>query len=484
MCVIAIAAKKRHMKRAEVLEAIRRNSAGFFGFTVHDGRRRTIRTLDDKQFMEFFDSVDDDDVWAMHARIPSRGEKSLDNVHGWEEDGILFAHNMTLSVLDDMMKRVNWTNTDSEFFFRKVFIPYFRGLGEDAYKDGKLHPDLDNLVRHFCGSYNKLLFIMPDNRMLRYGEWIEERDRKEGDEVAFYASNASYKVYEPKWPARKTVTGFGARSMYDDDDVDGWGEYYGGYGWHGGESWTAKGTGKDDGGSDAGKGVDSDKAAVDLVWRELGPSRLCQLALLDLVGNGAVSYRALRGDWAPDGENDEVDEVLHDLLPDIFDEDTYTTAVGGLQTLARVPHVVGETGDVLERYGPEDFAKEYAAAVAGGIVRTGYAAHNRTKIPAVVPTFPEAEYAAAAVERFERQWRIFCRVAGVAVDFAGAKGPASFACVADSPVRADGKWKTAKVRADDIVVDEDMFPDEAFKAIAVVLEYIQSSCAKEKEAVA
>ena len=484
MCVICTAAKKRHMKRAEVLEAIRHNSAGFFGFTVHDGQRRMIRTLDSEQFMKFFDSVDDDDVWAMHARIPSRGEKNLDNVHGWEEDGIVFAHNMTLSVLDDMMKRVNWTNTDSEFFFRKVFIPFYRGLGGDAYRDGKLHPDLDNLVRHFCGSYNKLLFIMPDNRMLRYGDWIEERDRKEGDEVAFFASNASYKVYESKWPARKTITGFGAGAEDDDDDVDSWSDYYGYGGWRGGESWTAKDEDKGDGKGDTSKSVDPGKAAEDLVWKELGPSRLCQLALLDLVGNGAVSYRALRDDWFQDGENDEVDEILRDLLPDVFDEDTYTAAVGGLQSLACVSQLSAEEpGGDLKRYGPEDFASEYAAAVAGNIVRTGYAAHNRTKIPAVVPTFPKAEYAAVAVERFERQWRIFCRVAGVAVDFAGAKGPASFACVADSPVRVDGKWKTAKVRADDIVVDEDMFPDEAFKAIAVVLGYIQSCAGGEGAAV-
>ena len=55
MCVICSAAKKRYMKRAEVVQAMKANSAGFFGFTVHDGVRRTIRTLDDKQFMKFFD---------------------------------------------------------------------------------------------------------------------------------------------------------------------------------------------------------------------------------------------------------------------------------------------------------------------------------------------------------------------------------------------------------------------------------------------
>ena len=225
MCVICAAAKKRLMKREEVLEAIKHNSAGFFGFTLKNGKRETIRTLDDKEFLEFFDKkVGDDDLWVMHARIPSRGEKSIDNVHGWEEDGIIFCHNMTLSSLDGMMKYANWEKTDSEFFFRHVFMPFYRGCGEKAYEDGKFCPDLDNLVRHFCGSTNKFMFIMPDNRLVTYGEWVTEKDRVDKDgKPTFIASNYSYKVYERTWPAR-TAGGYhypyGAWSADADGDCD------------------------------------------------------------------------------------------------------------------------------------------------------------------------------------------------------------------------------------------------------------------------
>ena len=128
MCIIAHALKKRHMKREEVLEAMRVNPSGFFMAALRaDGSKETIRTLEQKEAIAFFDDkVKDDDEFVMHARIPSRGAKSLDNVHGWESDGIYFMHNMTISTIDSMMTRVKWGGTDSEFFFRKIFIPYYR----------------------------------------------------------------------------------------------------------------------------------------------------------------------------------------------------------------------------------------------------------------------------------------------------------------------------------------------------------------------
>lgn len=89
--------------------------------------------------------------------------------------------------------------TDSQFFFEKLFIPYYRSLGDQAYKDGKLHEDLDKFVKWICGTTNKFCFIMPDNVVLRYGNWVTEPDRKEDGKIAFYASNNSYKVYKPVW---------------------------------------------------------------------------------------------------------------------------------------------------------------------------------------------------------------------------------------------------------------------------------------------
>lgn len=217
MCVILHALKKKHVTKEEILQAMKANDAGFFMAALKpDGGRETIRTLSQEDAVKFFDKeVGDDDAFVMHARIPSRGTKTLDNVHGWEQDGVFFCHNMTLSDLDDVMDEEKWKGTDSEFFFRKVFMPFYKALGKDAYKDGKFAEPLDRLVRIAVQRSNKFLFIMPDNGVLRYGNWVNEADRKEGGEIAFWASNQSYKVYKRSWDTKPSRYGYGG--------------YYGGY---------------------------------------------------------------------------------------------------------------------------------------------------------------------------------------------------------------------------------------------------------------
>lgn len=458
MCVICCAAKKRHMKRAEVLQAIKSNNAGFFGFTVHEGQRKSIRTLDDKEFMAFFDSVDDNDMWVMHARIPSRGEKNLANVHGWEEEGIVMAHNMTLSSLDEMMKHAKWEGTDSEFFFRHVFIPFYKGCGPEAYKDGQFCPDLDNLVRHFCGTTNKFLFIMPDNRLVTYGSWVQEADRQEDGKCAFYASNSSYKVYEQKWRPR-TAVGFGS---------------YGGYGSYGGwgcddysddDDIPATGSGSPPSTSDELKRHD---ALRDLVRSTCGDAQLCRLALCDVVAHGTAAYRSLPGDWAPDGEDDDVGEYMYGMMPDCFDDNTYDAAVRGFESLA---------DDEEGKFTPAMYAEQYADELAEGLVKMGAKQVNGTGI---VPLYPTARHVEAGLKLLSRQWRAFARIAGAAVDFS-AKGAASFACVSESPERDGTRWKTSKVKPEDILVDETESVETTYKAIGRLLEFVREESAKELE---
>lgn len=178
MCVIIHALKKKKLARKEVVDAMRHNSSGFF--MAHwpqdckspDGRK-TIRTMRENEALNFFDSTPDDNVFVMHARIPSRGATSLDNVHGWEEDGVLFCHNMTMSSLNDVMSAEGWKGTDSEYFFRKLFMPMHRGehMADPNLKPGEMGADSRRLTTLLCGSTNKMLFVMPDNTVLKAGKW-------------------------------------------------------------------------------------------------------------------------------------------------------------------------------------------------------------------------------------------------------------------------------------------------------------------------
>ena len=114
MCILIHNLRKDLLKEKELRQAMRENSAGFFIAALYkDKPREVIRTLDEKEAIDFWKKIPDDVETAMHFRIPSRGQKSLDNVHGWEEDGILVGHNLTLCDLHDMMKRVGWNGTDS-----------------------------------------------------------------------------------------------------------------------------------------------------------------------------------------------------------------------------------------------------------------------------------------------------------------------------------------------------------------------------------
>ena len=232
MCIIAHTAKKKYMPRANVEQCMKSNSAGFFMAELRqDGTRRTIRTMSQEDALKFFDECSPDNGFVLHARIPSCGETSLDNVHGWEQDGIIFMHNMTLRELDGMMREDGWKKTDSEYFFRHIFMPLFNVFGKDAYRDGKLNPYIDKLVRFFAGSTNRFLFIMPDNVVLKYGTsgWTKDF----GGNCEF--SNQSYRIpsytqtyqrpapwnYSSAFACDYDDDGFPIADTYDDREYDG-----------------------------------------------------------------------------------------------------------------------------------------------------------------------------------------------------------------------------------------------------------------------
>lgn len=180
MCIIAYGLKK-NLKRSEIAECMRSNSSGFFmvGIRPDSSIVEPVRTLDRNKIFEYYSSkLEDDDKILFHARIPSCGGTSLDNVHGWEENGVYFCHNGTMSSL------AKWgDHTDSETFFRRIFMPCWRGEGK------KFTDNVEYVVEHFLGSYNKFAFLLPNGEVKLYGKFVEDHGCK--------FSNETYKPYSP-----------------------------------------------------------------------------------------------------------------------------------------------------------------------------------------------------------------------------------------------------------------------------------------------
>lgn len=465
MCVILHGLRKKLVKREELVEAMRINSAGFFLALIRDlgdGRRgvvNAVRTLEQSDILKEWDDAKDDDEVVVHCRIPSRGDRSIDNVHGWEQDGIYFCHNMTISDLDGMMKRADWKNTDSEFFFRHVFIPFYRGCGKDAYRDGKFCKDLDNLVQHFCGYSNKFLFIMPDGRVVRYGSWISEPDRKVGNEIGFWASNTSYRVAARSWPAygeRKgtaTVPGFRERTRdYGDfDDPDG---YYDSF--YGHECYPEC--------PPAAKPADEKPPAFDkakAVRDAFGVLGLVQAGLCDLALAGFAEYRAEKAEETG-GDAAAAMDAVSDACPALFDENTATAASFGIACAAQALEEAKETkAEPAPDIAAEAFAETYLEELAERIYRPGKAFRD--------------DVAAGAFENLRVDLRTASAALNVAFDFAAAKTADDVFVAFDMNRSRAGNWTVERVRAADVFVVADADAGAVLPVVDLLVEWVHDN---------
>lgn len=439
MCVILHGLRKKHVRRAEVEEAMKNNGSGFFLASLGPGGRddrKTLRTLDKGEALRFFDALDENLPFVMHARIPSRGDTKLENVHGWEEDGILFCHNMTLSSLDGMMRRAKWDGTDSEFFFRKLFMPFYRGCGPDAYRDGKFCEDLDNFVEHFVGTSNKFLFVMPDNGVLRYGSWVNEADRREGGEIAFWASNTTYRVYRPAWPPAKDRTtryvGYDYDPAFSSRDGRHSGFGYDGYG--------------------AGAAKDApSRYTGETVTDMIGVNGALKLALTDVVFRNLVETRRLDSDDA-----DAMDHAETELMPEAFTDSTFDVASEGLADIGRHP---GEARDIITLMA-ELYAQELELAI------------NKSQNHGVAPMFLSAARTAAGLEETDASIELFKRLMNLSLDF-DKRNPAKFAVAYALATSHTGAPMMRKVRATDLLGVPEVEDDVMERAFGLVLERIR-----------
>lgn len=477
MCVIIHTKRKELLKKRELAEAMRANSAGFFLAALKpDGKREVLRTLDEKAATEFWERQPSDMEMVMHFRIPSRGDKNLANVHGWEEDGILFCHNMTLTMLDSAMKRDKWDNTDSEYFFKMVFIPLYRAFGAEAYKDGRFCDPIDRMIRIICGGTNRFCFVMPgDNNVIRYGDWAgDDPSRKTPDgKPGFFASNTSYKVYERVYPSyssyqtytggrgggsasadrfpKHTRDGYG-RVTYDPDSYDT--DYDEGYWGHGGAGCSDGQSGK------IGFQQPEVHPTVERggeVLRELaGDDGVLKIALADLVMHNLVGY------WETCSEKGAEDPFIDNMnawfFPSQLTDETYQAAIEGFTDLATAKKP--GTKDV------EDFLDLYAEALETELNRP------EGKSPAFSPVTADRERVRCALAELVKGISGWCRAANLHLDWnapSGEEFPTAY--VMEQSRR--GRPYMDTVCWDDLIYAEDVTGEDALATTELLLRHIR-----------
>ena len=468
MCVIIHTKRKDLLKEKELREAMKANPAGFFLAALYKDRdgspkRDVVRTMDEKEAVDFWKKQPDDREMVMHFRIPSRGmDRTVANVHGWEEDGILMAHNMTIHQIDEMMDRVKWKGTDSEFFFRKVFIPMYRGLGGNgkAYADGKFCEDLDNIVRFFCGHSNRLCFVMPDNKVIRYGDWAgNDPARKVGDEPGFFASNSSYRVFERAWPERGG-DGAGAASGFR-----------GGYGSVGYEHWATPQMGKavqgqEEAEEDEGAGVlhlsgggsevlprcsrGEDEYDGCVVVELLGPQIVLRLALADVVVSNYMSLvRQLK--LRSEGEI----AVLESLRPKWFTAKTFEAAFEAVTGV-----------NALRSEAVRDATLVYAAELESQLGKY----------------FPRAAYPPQKIERqrvrdhyneLAKEVDVFCRMAFIDLNWRATDAEDFLHIFTLEHSKRKNRPFVDEILPDDIFVPETMKSEDALDSVGNVLKAVK-----------
>ena len=212
MCIISI--KKRGVKfqSTETIKAMCDNNPDGFSMVYQIGKCKPeiYKTLNKEKFLNQYKKIttmyDADNVsMFIHARIKTHGTKRIENCHGWKADGLIFAHNGILPIDNrgDM--------TDSETFFRDLFIP--------AYEKGGWEGG-ERAINAVIGR-SKFVFMDDKGAIRKYGNWIEV-------DGIFY-SNETYKkreVYNFDWmhgtsyyPAKTRSTAYDWRQAYKHTDV-------------------------------------------------------------------------------------------------------------------------------------------------------------------------------------------------------------------------------------------------------------------------
>lgn len=162
MCVIIIKpANVQHLSLTTLKKAMKANPDGN-GIAYRNGENtRIYKTLSYDDFLYFFERAiltkPTYEPYIIHCRIATHGEVTLQNCHPFADRkrNVAFFHNGTLSI-----NRTDITKTDSETFFRHIYLPlYYRNQYQA------------NTAADIVRNYSKFAFIFKDGSILKQGSF-------------------------------------------------------------------------------------------------------------------------------------------------------------------------------------------------------------------------------------------------------------------------------------------------------------------------
>lgn len=214
MCVICIKEMgNRFPSKKSIQNCVDSNPDGFAIMWNEGGKVHNFKTLNEREFMSFYKKFvkehdHKDTACVIHARIKTHGSLKLSNCHCWTalEDAIGFAHNGILSITnrEDL--------TDSETYFRDIFLPVYEWSGHDWDVAGRT-------INAIIGT-SKFAFLEGDGTIRHYGQYIKHEgalySNSSYQEKVYYTTKNYSKgyTYKGKWDSSKYSSSYYEKKDY------------------------------------------------------------------------------------------------------------------------------------------------------------------------------------------------------------------------------------------------------------------------------
>ena len=167
MCIICVKTKGNQFPSLERVQNMCDNNGDGFAMAYYTPKGVTIfKTLKKDEFISKYKEVmkldKDKTSLIIHTRIKTHGTMRVENCHCWRDKktGLVFAHNGILSIAnrDDM--------TDSETFFRDIFVPIYRLHGWEGAKKA---------INAVIAS-SKFAFLTQRGDIVTFGNYVDGKD--------------------------------------------------------------------------------------------------------------------------------------------------------------------------------------------------------------------------------------------------------------------------------------------------------------------